>query len=68
MKDLHELIGSLEDGRWYNIYGVLEEDADEDPSWWAAYWDYSSEQFWTASGDAIFMDDLKILPDPLPEV
>lgn len=68
MKELHEVIDGLEDGRWYNIYGVLEDDADEDSSWWAAYWDSSSEQFWTATGDAIFMDDFKVIPEPLPEV
>lgn len=68
MKDLNEVIDDLLEGRWYNVYGCLEDDNEDNPSWWAAYWDSSSEQFWTATGDAIFMDDFKVIPEPLPEV
>lgn len=68
MKELHEVIDGLEDGRWYIVYGSLEDANEGAHTWWAAWWEESTETFWTGTGDAIFMDDLRILPDPLHEV
>lgn len=68
MNDLHEVIDGLIEGRWYNVYGSLDEANEDCPSWWAAWWDGSSQSFWTGTGDAIFMDYLKVIPEPLPEV
>lgn len=66
MKDLHEVIRGLEDGRWYNVYGTVE--GGDTNSWWAAWWEEDTETFHNGDGEPMFMDDLRILPDPLPEV
>lgn len=66
MKELHEVIDGLEDGRWYSVFGTVE--GDDIGCWWAAWWEESSETFYNGGGEPMFMDDLRIIPDPLPEV
>lgn len=66
MNELHEVINGLEDGRYYNVYGAVV--GGDMNCWWAAWWEEDSETFYNGDGEPMCMDDIKVIPDPLPEV